>query len=79
MKIKYAEEILKIYSSLDEEQKKTLEGFTFQVVTTLYFTGTEKNQLAYWIGLLPEQEQEKIYYMLKGFEVFGKPLCAKNN
>lgn len=36
-------------------------------------------ELAYLIAHLPEQEQEKIYYMLKGFEVFGKPLCAKNN
>lgn len=36
-------------------------------------------ELAYLIAHLPEQEQEKIYYMLKGFEVFGKPLCVKNN
>lgn len=37
--------------------------------------GKEKNkaeELARLIARLPEQEQAKIYYMLKGFEVFGK-------
>lgn len=29
-------------------------------------------ELARLIALLPEQEQAKIYYMLKGFEIFGK-------
>ncbi len=37
--------------------------------------GNEKSkteELARLIALLPEQEQAKIYYMLKGFEIFGK-------
>lgn len=37
--------------------------------------GNEKSkteELARLIALLPGQEQAKIYYMLKGFEIFGK-------
>lgn len=29
-------------------------------------------ELARLIARLPEQEQAKIYYMLKGFEIFGR-------
>lgn len=35
---------------------------------------TKAEELAYLIAQLPEQEQAKIYYMLKGFEIFGNPL-----
>ncbi|MCX4355638.1 MAG: hypothetical protein OSJ43_05360 [Oscillospiraceae bacterium] len=37
--------------------------------------GKEKSkteELARLIARLPEQEQAKIYYMLKGFEIFGR-------
>lgn len=33
---------------------------------------TKAEGLACLIARLPEQEQAKIYYMLKGFEIFGK-------
>lgn len=33
---------------------------------------TKSEELAYLIARLPEQEQAKIYYMLKGFEIFGR-------
>lgn len=33
---------------------------------------SKTEELARLIALLPEQEQAKIYYMLKGFEIFGK-------
>ena len=41
--------------------------------------GKEKSkaeELASLIARLPEQEQAKIYYMLKGFEIFGKPVAT---
>jgi len=41
----------------------------------LNYEGKVKSaELASLIARLPEQEQAKIYYMLKGFEIFGKPV-----
>ncbi len=36
----------------------------------------QTEELASLIARLPEQEQAKIYYMLKGFEIFGKPVVT---
>lgn len=36
-------------------------------------------RLAYLLAKLPEQEQEKIYYMLMGAEIFGKSAVASNS
>lgn len=33
---------------------------------------SKTEELACLIARLPEQEQAKIYYMLKGFEIFGR-------
>ncbi len=37
---------------------------------------SKTEELARLIAVLPEQEQAKIYYMLKGAEIFGKPVCT---
>lgn len=37
---------------------------------------SKTEELASLIARLPEQEQAKIYYMLKGFEIFGKPVVT---
>lgn len=52
---------------MNEDIKKSTDNFNYE-------EKVKSAELANLIARLPEQEQAKIYYMLKGFEIFGKPV-----